>query len=123
LLKGEFDRGIIDIPNVKSNHPEKTEHPCQFPVELIERCVLSMSNENDWILDPFGGVGSSLIAALKWKRRGVSIEQNNDYCDITKERLKLLENGQLKLRRLGKPVHQPTGREKVSKFPTEWEVK
>jgi len=123
LMQDEFDHGIIDIPNVKSNHPEKTVHPCQFPVELIERCVLSMSNENDWVLDPFGGVGSSLIAALKWKRRGVSIEQNSDYCEMTKERLRLLENGQLKLRRLGKPVHQPTGREKVARFPAEWEKK
>jgi DNA modification methylase len=123
LMQDEFDRGIIDIPNVKSNHPEKTSHPCQFPIELIERCVLSMSNENDWILDPFGGVGSSLLAALKWKRRGVSIEQNSEYCEITKERLRLLENGLLPLRRLGKPVHQPTGREKVAKFPVEWEKK
>ena len=121
LMQDEFERGIIDIPNVKSNHPEKTAHPCQFPVELIERCVLSMSNENDWVLDPFGGVGSSMIAALKWKRRAVSIEQNSDYCDMTRERLKLLEHGRLKLRPLGKPVHQPTGREKVSKFPLEWE--
>jgi DNA modification methylase len=123
LIKDEFDCGVIDIPNVKSNHPEKTSHPCQFPVELVERCVLSMSNENDWILDPFGGVGSTLIAALKWKRRGVSIEQNNDYCETTRERLRLLENGQLTLRRLGRPVHQPTGREKVAKFPVEWEKK
>jgi len=121
LMKEEFDCGVIDIPNVKSNHPEKTEHPCQFPVELIERCVLSMTNENDWVLDPFGGVGSSLIAALKWKRRGVSIEQNSDYCEIAKERLRLLENGQLPLRPLGKPVHQPSGREKVARFPLEWE--
>jgi len=123
LMQDEFDRGIVDIPNVKSNHPEKTTHPCQFPVELIERCVLSMSNEKDWILDPFGGVGSSLIAALKWKRRGVSIEQSSDYCETAKERLRLLETGQLTLRRLGKPIHQPTGREKVSKFPIEWEKK
>ena len=41
------------IPNVKSNHVEKTMHPCQFPVELIERLVLSMSNEGDWVFDPF----------------------------------------------------------------------
>ena len=41
------------IPNVKSNHVEKTEHPCQFPVELIERLVLSMTSEGDWVLDPF----------------------------------------------------------------------
>src|SRR5882757_7585544 len=32
---------IWDIPNVKANHPEKTFHPCQFPIELVERCVLA----------------------------------------------------------------------------------
>src|SRR4030042_3677672 len=46
------------IPNVKSNHVEKTEHPCQFPVELIERLVLSMTKEDDWVLDPFAGTGT-----------------------------------------------------------------
>ena len=52
------------IPNVKSNHIEKTEHPCQFPVELIERFVLAMSNEGDWVFDPFLGTGTSIIAML-----------------------------------------------------------
>lgn len=63
IISQEWENGIIEIPNVKSNHPEKTAHPCQFPIELIERCVLALTNENDWVLDPFGGVGSSLIAA------------------------------------------------------------
>jgi len=58
------------IPNVKSNHIEKTEHPCQFPVELIERLVLSMTNEGDWVLDPFLGTGTSIIAAIGHNRRG-----------------------------------------------------
>lgn len=40
------------IPNVKSNHIEKTAHPCQFPVELIERLVLSMTRPGDLVLDP-----------------------------------------------------------------------
>jgi len=58
------------IPNVKSNHVEKTEHPCQFPVELIERLVLSLTNEEDWILDPFLGTGTAIIAAIRHNRRG-----------------------------------------------------
>ncbi len=41
------------IPNVKCNHVEKTTHPCQFPVELIERFVLSMTKKGDWVFDPF----------------------------------------------------------------------
>ena len=55
-VQEDWDSEIWDIPNVKSNHPEKTVHPCQFPVELVERCVLALTNENDWVLDPFAGV-------------------------------------------------------------------
>ncbi|MGL4942427.1 MAG: DNA-methyltransferase [Thermoguttaceae bacterium] len=121
IIQHEWETGIIDIPNVKSNHPEKTQHPCQFPVELVERCVLAMTNEHDWVLDPFGGVGSSLIAALKWQRRGMSIDQNVEYCQTTLDRVKSLAAGELKLRPLGRPIHKPTGCEKVAKFPIEWE--
>ena len=48
---------VWELPNVKSNHPEKTEHPCQFPSELAERCVLAFTKPGDVVLDPFCGVG------------------------------------------------------------------
>lgn len=121
FLQNEFDSGIIDIPNVKSNHPEKTEHPCQFPVELIQRCVLALTNRNDWVLDPFGGVGTALIAALSCGRRGISIDRDNHYCEIARERIRLFQSGLLKLRPIGKPIHVPSGREKVAQKPKEWE--
>jgi DNA modification methylase len=120
LIAEEWDSGIIDIPNVKSNHPEKTEHPCSFPVELIERCVLAFTDENDLVLDPFGGVGSSLIAALKQKRRGIIIDKEKKYIDITKERIAKLADGSLKMRKIGTPLFEPTGREKISQVPAEW---
>ena len=60
---------IWDFPNVKSNHPEKTIHPCQFPSELVERCVLALTNDDDLVLDPFLGSGTTAIAALKYGRR------------------------------------------------------
>lgn len=120
LICQEWEEGIIDIPNVKSNHPEKTIHPCQFPVELIERCVLALTNEGDWVLDPFGGVGSSLIAALKHQRQGLIIDHNSDYLTIVQERIQALHNGTLKIRPLGKPIHQPSGREKITQVPEEW---
>jgi DNA modification methylase len=82
FMQEELDKGIIEIPNVKSNHPEKTIHPCQFPIELIERFVLALTNEGDWVLDPFGGVGSSLIAAIKHRRRGMIIDKDKAYLDI-----------------------------------------
>ncbi len=120
LIAQEWECGIIDIPNVKSNHPEKTEHPCQFPIELIERCVLALTNKNDWVLDPFGGVGSSVLAALKNDRKGMMIERDGQYIALAQERIKQLENGTLKVRPLGKPVHKPTGKEKVAQVPQEW---
>lgn len=120
IVQREWDKGIIDIPNVKANHPEKTEHPCQFPVELIERCVLSLTNENDLVVDPFGGVGTSLIAAIKNGRKGVSIDRDKSYIEASKTRLKSLMEGELKTRPLGKPVHKPTGKEKASQIPYSW---
>lgn len=120
IISEEWDDGIIDIPNVKSNHPEKTAHPCQFPIELIERCVLALTNEDDWVLDPFGGVGSSLIAAIKNNRKGMSIDRDSDYISITKKRIDDFQNGILKIRPLGKPVYKPTGKEKVAQTPSAW---
>lgn len=120
IISEEWDSGIIDVPNVKSNHPEKTLHPCQFPVELIERCVLALTNEDDWVLDPFGGVGSSLIAALKNNRRGMMIDRDKEYIAIARKRIEDFHDGVLKIRPLGKPVHKPTGKEKVAQLPSAW---
>ncbi|MBI2967969.1 MAG: site-specific DNA-methyltransferase [Bacteroidetes bacterium] len=73
----EWKKAMWNIPNVKANHPEKTIHPCQFPIELVERCILALTNENDWILDPYAGVGSVMVAALKHKRKDASQEYLN----------------------------------------------
>jgi adenine-specific DNA-methyltransferase len=67
------------------------------------------------------GVGSSLIAAVKQGRRTVGIDRDTDYCRLAKERLTALANGTLKIRPLGKPVHKPTGREKVAQIPLQWQ--
>jgi len=120
LICQEWESGIIEIPNVKSNHPEKTEHPCQFPIELIERCILALTNEQDWVLDPFGGVGSSLIAAIKHNRKGMIIDREPKYLGIAKDRINAFYSGTLKIRPLGKPVHKSTGYEKVAQVPIEW---
>lgn len=120
FLAEEWESGVLQIPNVKANHPEKTCHPCQFPVELVERCVLALTNEDDWVLDPFAGVGSTLIAAAKNNRRAVGIDRDAEYCSTAKARVADLYAGKLKLRPLGKPVHVPSGREKVARIPQAW---
>jgi DNA modification methylase len=120
FFQREWDTGIWEIPNVKSNHPEKTSHPCQFPVELAERCVLSFSNENDVVFDPYAGVASSLIAAIMHNRTAVGVDSCQEYVDIGHRRIDMLLDGRLKTRPMGKPVYEPTGKEKVAEIPFEW---
>mgnify|MGYP001767653692 CR=1 FL=1 len=121
IIADDFESCLWDIPNVKSNHPEKTIHPCQYPIELIERLVLSMTNEKGVVLDPFMGAGSTLLAALLHNRKAVGVDKEKDYFDITKSRIDDLRQGTLKKRPLGKPIHKPTGKEKVAQKPVEWE--
>jgi len=122
ILQSDWDKEIWEIPNVKSNHPEKTIHPCQFPVELVERCVLALTNENDWVLDPFAGVGSSLIAALKNHRNAIGIEKEANYCKIAEKRIQALQDDCLKLRPLGKKIYEPSSKDKTAQIPKEWSV-
>lgn len=123
ILVRDWETALWNIPNVKANHPEKTIHPCQFPIELVERCILALTDENDTVLDPFSGVGSALLAALMNDRRAVGCEKEDEYIQIAHQRIEDLSNGTLRYRPLGKPVHQPTGREKVAQMPLEWLAK
>ena len=120
IIANEFDAGIIDMPNVKSNHVEKTIHPCQFPVALVERFVLSLTDTNDLVLDPFSGVGSTAIASLLHNRRTILVDKEKEYIDLSLERIESLENGTLKIRPLDKPIHKPSKKDKVSSYPEEW---
>lgn len=120
IIAQDWEREIWDICNVKANHPEKTIHPCQFPIELVQRCVLALTNENDWVLDPYMGVGSTLIASIMHERRTIGCEREQNYIEIACQRLQDHEDGKLKVRPIGKPVYEPTGREKVSQIPDAW---
>jgi len=120
LLLHEWETGLWNIPNVKANHPEKTLHPCQFPIELVERCILALTNPDDWVLDPFSGAGTAMLAAVKLDRRAMGCEREPKYIEEAEKRMALLFSGKLPYRPLGKPVHQPTGREKVSQIPKTW---
>lgn len=115
----DWEKEIWEIPNVKSNHKEKTIHPCQYPIELVERCVLALTDENDWVLDPFAGVGSTLLASVKNNRNAIGIEKYKKYIKVGEERLKLLQSGELKIRELGKPIYDHT-KSNLSKTPKEF---
>jgi adenine-specific DNA-methyltransferase len=104
---GKNPSDIWDIPNVKSNHVEKTDHPCQFPVELIERLVLAMTNPGDWVFDPFMGVASTAIAAIMHQRKAIGAEIMPEYVKIAWERIQMAEDGQLRVRPMERPVYNP----------------
>jgi len=104
---GKNPGDIWEIPNVKANHVEKTIHPCQFPVELIERLVLSMTDEGDWVFDPFMGVGSTAIAALMHNRKVVGAEITPEYVQIAMDRISQAERGELRIRPMERPVYDP----------------
>lgn len=104
---GKNPSDIWDIPNVKNNHVEKTIHPCQFPIELVERLVLALTNENDLVFDPFLGVGSTSAAAVKNNRRGMGCEIIEEYYCLAVERTRLAIEGKLKTRPMNKPIYDP----------------
>lgn len=107
------------IPNVKHNHPEKTAHPCQFPIELVERLVLALTNPGDWVLDPYMGVGSTLAAAVLNKRRAAGAETVGEYVRIANQRVRAASEGSLRIRPRNRPVYTPPADSAITQRP--WE--
>jgi adenine-specific DNA-methyltransferase len=96
------------FPNVKNNHVEKTIHPCQFPVELVERLVLSLTDCGDSVLDPYMGVGTTVVAAVRHGRSGYGCDIVSDYVSIARQRVRLARSGALKTRPMNRPVYDPS---------------
>lgn len=89
---------VWEIPNVKHNHVEKTEHPCQFPAELCSRLILALTNENGLVVDPFMGSGTAGVAAAMNNRRFAGCDNKPEYVEIARNRLEKLERGALSVR-------------------------
>ena len=122
IILQDWEEEVWNIVNVKANHVEKTEHPAQFPIELVDRLVLALSNSGDTVLDPFGGSGSTLISAVKNSRKGISIDLSKKYTKIADDRLSKLREGSLNMRPITRPVYKPK-KDSVSKVPVEWQGK
>ncbi|MEC9244619.1 MAG: site-specific DNA-methyltransferase [Pseudomonadota bacterium] len=86
---GKNPGDVWDIPNVKHNHPEKTEHPCQFPEDLVSRLVLALTEPRDLIIDPYAGSGTTGVVAARHGRDAVLIEREASYIAIARDRLSL----------------------------------
>ncbi|MGH9325603.1 MAG: DNA-methyltransferase [Terriglobia bacterium] len=107
------------IPNVKHNHIEKTVHPCQFPIELVERLVLALTNEGDLVVDPYAGVGSAACASVLHNRRAAGADTSREYLQIATERIKQAFNGTLPRRPIDRSVYVPSSTDRIAQMPLE----
>ena len=114
--KGKNPSDVWEIPNVKANHVEKTDHPCQFPVALVQRLVLALSDEGDWVFDPFLGAGSTAVAAVLNGRRAAGSEIVETYYHLAVQRVWDAMTGNLPVRP-DKPIYKPTGNLSLIKNP------
>lgn len=105
---GKNPSDVWIFPNVKHNHVEKTVHPCQFPVELVERLVLALTSEGDLVVDPYMGVGSTAVAAIRHARRAAGADTVPEYIEIARQRVSLAAAGLLRTRPMDRPVYQPS---------------
>lgn len=84
---GAKPKDVLEIPTISNSSWEKTPHPTQKPVELLRKIILSSSNEDSVIYDPFGGSGTTYAVAEAYKRRWVGTELDADYCNIIENRV------------------------------------
>ena len=75
-----------DIHRIKHNK-YRDEHPCQLPIHLLERIILMSTDENDIVLDPFVGTGTTVIAAKRLGRRFIGFDIDEKYVNIAKGKL------------------------------------
>jgi len=123
--KGEFSGNPLGknpgdvwiFPNVKGKHIEKTDHPCQYPIELVDRLIDALTNEGDLIVDPYVGVGTTVAAAVMKNRRGAGCDIVKDYIEIARERTLLAASKKLPHRPRSRPVYAPPPNTQLTTAP------
>lgn len=80
-------KDVWDLAFASSSEKVHGKHPTQKPIKLLERIVLASTNENDIVLDPFNGSGTTGVACKRHNRRYIGIDINSEYLNISKDRL------------------------------------
>lgn len=114
---GKNPGDVWRIPNVKGNHVEKTDHPCQFPVAIPLTFIKAVCPKGGLVFDPFMGSGSTGVAAAIEKRRFLGCELQAKYTKIARQRLKEARSGQAAYRPFEQPIHEPQPGDSVAKRP------
>jgi len=120
---GKNPSDVWEIPNVKANHVEKTSHPCQFPVALVQRFIRALVPENGLVADPFLGSGTSAVAAAVERKRFIGCEIQAKYMKIAKSRLTNATESDKHYRPIDQPIHVPSLTDAVAKLPLQFRRK
>ena len=88
MNNGKQMRNMWDIPMTPTSERKHGKHPSQKPIEIVERLLLAASKENEVIIDPFVGSGTLPVVAKKNGRKFIGIDNNKEYIDLCKKRLK-----------------------------------
>ena len=80
-------RTVWDIPTSPRRYAKDRDHPAVMPMTLARRCIEMTSHEDDVVLDPFAGSGTTLIAAKQLGRRWIGIELRRDFVELIERRI------------------------------------
>jgi adenine-specific DNA-methyltransferase len=119
---GKNPGDVWEIPNVNARHIEKTGHPCQFPVALVQRLVRALTRRGATVVDPFMGSGSTGVAAIIEGRNFLGCDISDNYLEIARHRLSAASHGNAKFRPLERPLYEPKGSEAVAVAPPHFAV-
>lgn len=119
---GKNPGDVWQIPNVKGNHIEKADHPCQFPVALVQRFIKALCPKRGVVFDPFFGSGSAGVAAAIEGRRFIGAELNPTYISGARSRIDDALNGRAQYRPLERPIYAPSPDSAVAKAPSHFAV-
>src|SRR5207244_3507508 len=120
---GKNPSDVWDIPNVKAGHVEKTIHPCQFPVALVQRLVRALCPAGGLVVDCFAGSASAGVAALVEGRRFYGCDLNPIYVQVGRERLDECARGVLRYRSVDEPLFVANDRSAVATAPAHFAVR
>ena len=119
---GKNPSDVWDIPNVKANHVEKTDHPCQFPAAIPARLIRALTMRDAVVLDPFMGSGTTGVAAILEDRSFIGVEKDIGYFKIAESRITDAEEGNARIRQ-DVPAAKVNKKRSVAKLPEEFRKK
>ena len=96
ITRDEFMEWTNGVWTFNGESKKRVGHPAPFPIELPTRAIKLFSFVGDFVLDPFMGSGTTLIAALQNKRVGIGIDIDVEYCDLAVKRIQLAQAERLK---------------------------